>query len=962
MQYRSVSSARPRACVAALVLCVLLALVFQAGTRSAAAANPRQIAPAPAAVAAAATGRFVDGGDLVRVPDARSLYAVDGSGLTAAIIDTGVRTSHQDFAGRVVAEVNFTDADGGDTTNATDGHGRGTHVAGIVAASGVHTGIAPGARIAALQALMDSSAGDFAAVRDALDWVIEHRVVHNIGVVTLAFGDGGNYRGLAADAIQTRIRVLRAAGVAVCAAAGDRFHPFRSAQGMAYPAVFPETVSVGAVFDVDRGPFSDSSGAAAASTGAGRHCPFSQRLHEGTALAARTDLFAPGAGVTATGIAGDTASAVASGTAQATGMVAGAILLMQEYHLRQRGSLPSVDQVERWLRMGAATTVDGDDEEDNVVNTGRAFLRLDLMGAMLAMEQELNAGYLVTGTVTLNGASLPGVVVSGGGRAASTGSDGRYTLRGLAAGTHTLTAARPNYLFAPSSRTVTVDANGASGVDFAATQTAYSISGTVTAAGVGLAEVTVTAGSTATTTDSHGRYTLNGVGAGSYQVTAARDGYQFLPLSRTVTVAPDRAGIDFYGTPIRYSVSGVVKLEGDGLAGVTVTAGGRTAVTDEDGTYALVELTHGTYTLAASRTGYRFTPATRSITAGPDQEHADFTAVRYGHTLQGTITHDGEGLKGVTVTAGSQSAVTDSDGRYLLYELLDGEHTVTPSRSEYRFAPASRTVTVTADTADLDFAGEVVTYRITGQVRQGAVGLAGIAVMAGEQSTVTDAEGGYVLTGLSAGTYTLRAQSDRFAFVPYTRTVTVGPDLIGSDFAATSLLSIRGAVREGEVGLPGVTVTAGGNSTVTGPDGKYELSGLVPRDYTVRAFREGYEFTPGSRMVVLEEDDHNSLDFAAVAVPYLVAIQPQKPSITSNTGLAVTVEFSRKVSKPTVITLTSTSPTVRLPRQVRIPRNRSRVTFQVRTRQLSSAERVTLKATSGGVTREATITVQPKLR
>jgi serine protease len=54
-----------------------------------------------------------------------SLVRQNGSGVTAFIIDTGIRETHLDFGGRAKCKISFVP-----TQACEDGHGHGTHVAG----------------------------------------------------------------------------------------------------------------------------------------------------------------------------------------------------------------------------------------------------------------------------------------------------------------------------------------------------------------------------------------------------------------------------------------------------------------------------------------------------------------------------------------------------------------------------------------------------------------------------------------------------------------------------------------------------------------------------------------------------------------------------------------------------------------------------------------------------------------
>lgn len=339
----------------------------------------------------------------IQAPLARTTFKVTGKGLTAAVLDTGLRTTHVDFADKVLAQRNFTTDNGGNVNNASDGNGHGTNVSGIIVANKINTGIAPGANIVPLKVLSNSGNGSFAAVEQALQWVLDNHTTHKISVVNVSLGDSGNYTtddAFAANNVRRLVQKLAAKRVAVVIAAGNDFFSHNSQQGMGFPGIIREAVSVGAVYDANEGGFTYASGAKAFSTTAGQITPFSQRLHPNTNAICRTDIFAPGAPVTSSGIASDTAFSVQHGTSQASPVTAGVILLLQEYYQRVAKSLshkypftfrapflPSVSLLVQCLREGGVVIVDGDDENDNVTNTGLKFVRLDALLALRRMSR-----------------------------------------------------------------------------------------------------------------------------------------------------------------------------------------------------------------------------------------------------------------------------------------------------------------------------------------------------------------------------------------------------------------------------------------------------------------------------------------------------------------------------------------------------------------------------------------------
>lgn len=336
--------------------------------------------------------QLVQAAALIRAVEARANYGVSGAGQTCAVIDSGARVTHADFAGgKILATVNFTTDDGGAANLVTDGHGHGSNAAGIIAAKGVHTGIAPGGNLVILKAFNNAGSGNTLLVGKALQWVLDHYTEFNIRVVNMSLGNGANYQdpSQAPDpaGLRAKIQQLRSLNIAVVVSAGNGFFQFNSAQGMESPAIFPETVSVSGVYDSNVGR-DEVSGGIAKTTGPNRILAYGQRLHETTNATSRTDIFAPGALLTSTGASGNQASSTFHGTSEAAPMVSGLLLLLQE-KARSLGVVPSVDQLETWLRAGALPITDGDDEDDNVNNTGKVFLRADAVGALQSMVSDL---------------------------------------------------------------------------------------------------------------------------------------------------------------------------------------------------------------------------------------------------------------------------------------------------------------------------------------------------------------------------------------------------------------------------------------------------------------------------------------------------------------------------------------------------------------------------------------------
>jgi len=128
-----------------------------------------------------------------------------GSGVTMAIIDTGIDGNHtalddldDDNTTNDPKIVAFYDAiNNPGATNGTeifpyDDNGHGTHCAGITAGTGApnyqHVGVAPHANLVGVKVLDGGGSGSFAAVMAGMEWTVEKRHEFNIRAASMSLG------------------------------------------------------------------------------------------------------------------------------------------------------------------------------------------------------------------------------------------------------------------------------------------------------------------------------------------------------------------------------------------------------------------------------------------------------------------------------------------------------------------------------------------------------------------------------------------------------------------------------------------------------------------------------------------------------------------------------------------------------------------------------------------------------
>jgi thermitase len=171
---------------------------------------------------------------VVNAPEAWDM-TTGSSDVTVAVLDTGIDATHPDLAGRVVPGYDFVNRD----ADASDDHGHGTQVAGIVGAIGNNaTGVAGvnwGTRLMPVKVLNSSGSGYSSVIAEGITYAADQ----NAEVINMSLGGSDATGALAAAAEYAYDK-----GSTLVAASGN------SGNGvLMHPAAHEKVIAVGSLRD-----------------------------------------------------------------------------------------------------------------------------------------------------------------------------------------------------------------------------------------------------------------------------------------------------------------------------------------------------------------------------------------------------------------------------------------------------------------------------------------------------------------------------------------------------------------------------------------------------------------------------------------------------------------------------------------------------------------------------------------
>ena len=351
----------------------------------------------------------------------------------------------------------------------------------------------------------------------------------------------------------------------------------------------------------------------------------------------------------------------------------------------------------------------------------------------------------ISGTVTIDGTGATGITATlSSGATTATGAGGTFSFAGVEAGSYTVTISGypADAAFPSATQAATIASDGQTvQLNFAGEYIrSSSVVGEVVAAdpmmmgsdsnGDGrpdkLDGITVTLEGEHTMAEPQstmeGGFAFTGLRAGSYTVTISGypDDVKFETPSMTVEVGVGDVGMaNFEGAYIRTAaVEGRVIIEGEGLAGVTVTLTGGpgndsyTKLTGDNGEYAFTELRPGDYQVSISGydpDDYEFASSAHDVSVELDEiETVSFTGVLLRTSgISGRVSVEGMGLADVEVTlsgAADDTTMTDASGQYAFAGLAAGDYSVSIAGFDadaYVFGSMSSDVTVGDDDSQI---------------------------------------------------------------------------------------------------------------------------------------------------------------------------------------------------------------------------------------------------------------------
>ena len=369
-------------------------------------------------------------------------------------------------------------------------------------------------------------------------------------------------------------------------------------------------------------------------------------------------------------------------------------------------------------------------------------------------------------------------------------------------------------------------------------------------------------------TGTDGVYLLTNVPGGTHTLTFTNSMYQTTKKEGIIfTTGQALTGVDTSLVKLLSSISGTVQdsMERIPVAGISVTTtpGGHSTTTGADGTYTIPNVPQGTYTVTFSHVIF-LTKSQNDVVLSDGQylTGLNMSLVKKSGTITGIVTDKSQlPIAGIAVSTDcGQSAITGTDGVYLLTDVQGGIYKLTFTSSHYQTVQKEGILLAPGQAlTGVDTSLVKLLSSISGTITDSAnIPIANISVMVDSVHKITTGDDGkFSINNLEAGMYKVSCVSTQFTSVTSDSIkLRAGLDTTGFLFKLVYMKSsIRGVVSDmhgkllGDIRVSiGVTDITNVATTTSAPDGSYTLPNILPGTYKIQF--SGTNYLPVSKDTV----------------------------------------------------------------------------------------------------------------
>ena len=337
--------------------------------------------------------------------------------------------------------------------------------------------------------------------------------------------------------------------------------------------------------------------------------------------------------------------------------------------------------------------------------------------------------------------------------------------------------------------------------------------------------------------------------------------------------------------PLIYTVSGTITLNGNPLAGVTLSCPDcltQTEITDPNGYYEFKVEKGLNVKITPTLAAYIFTPSDTTINnVSQNIDSIDFVATP-SYIVSGNVTNNGNSLAGVKLSCPAcltQTETTDQNGYYEFVVTEGTQITITPTLTNYKFAPTDTTFSnIMQDIYDVNFVATSTVATINGKITSNGNSLVGVILSCPNclmQKAITNINGEYSFTIIKGINAQITPSLANYTFTPSDTTVNnVTVNIYNVDFIATPTYTVSGKVTNKGNGLENLTISyaiTSGNSAKTSvstnAQGQYTIENIPEgADITITPDSGNYRFTPSYTLIQNITQNTENVNFVTKSV------------------------------------------------------------------------------------------------